>query len=364
MEALSHRHLRDFFPTLRAVTQRLLRRWDAAATSGDTLDVTEELKRFTVDVTTALTFGHDVNTLEASGDDIIQRHLELVFPAFNRRLFAPLPLWRLVRLPADRRLDRAMVALRTWLGELVAKARAAAAADPARAARPSNFLEAMLVARDDAGQPFGDDIIFGNLMTMLLAGEDTTAYSLAWAIHHVCESPAALAGLHDETDALLADSAVPGDLETADQLAYAGAVANEAMRLRPVAPLIFGESIVDTVIGDVQVPAKTPVMVLTRPPVRDPAHFAEPDRFWPERWLESSAARPHEPATHIPFGTGPRICPGRNLALLEMKMVLGAIYRSFEVERVGAAGEVRELFAFTMSPAGLRVRLRRRITGR
>ena len=62
----------------------------------------EELKRFTVDVTTTLTFGHDINTIEDAGGDVIQRKLELVFPAFNRRLFALVPLWRIVRMPRDR----------------------------------------------------------------------------------------------------------------------------------------------------------------------------------------------------------------------------------------------------------------------
>ena len=123
------------------------------ADAGAPLDVVDELKRFTVDVTTLITFGHDVNTVE-HGDDVIQRKLELVLPAANRRLFALFPAWRLVRLPRDRRLDRALAGLRAWLGELVAAERARLAAEPARAEQPSSFLEAMLSARDDEGRPF------------------------------------------------------------------------------------------------------------------------------------------------------------------------------------------------------------------
>jgi cytochrome P450 len=66
----------------------------------------------------------------------------------------------------------------------------------------------------------------------------------------------------------------------------------------------------------------------------------------------------------MPFGSGPRICPGRSLALLEMKVVLSAVYKAFELERVGVAGDVSEIFAFTMSPRGLKVKLRRRGSAR
>jgi cytochrome P450 len=196
-------------------------------------------------------------------------------------------------------------------------------------------------------------------MTMLLGGEDTTAFTLAWAVHHLCQSPRSVARLRAEADAALGRSSVPGDIETANRLAYAGAVANEAMRLRPVAPLLFLESNVDTVVGDVLLPAGTPVVTLTRAPVRDPHNFADPDAFRPERWLGLFEG-PHEAQVHMPFGSGPRLCPGRTLALLEMKVVLAALYGTFEVERASPAEGVRERYAFTMSPEGLRVRLRPR----
>jgi cytochrome P450 len=286
----------------------------------------------------------------------MQRRLELIFPAFNRRVFAAIPLWRFVRLPRDRQLDRGLVELRTWLDGLVAEARARVAAEPGRAERPANFLEAMVQARDDAGQPFSDRLIHANLMTMLLAGEDTTAYTLAWAIHQMCESPEAVRALVAEVDGVLGSEAVPPTMELTNRLAYAAAVANETMRLRPVAPLVLLEAIVDTAVGDIEVPAGTPVLVLTRPPARDPHHFVDPEIFRPERWIAPVDA--HEPAAHLPFGSGPRICPGRSLALLEMKTVLAMLYRNFSVVRHGPASAVREHFAFTMSPTGLAVRLR------
>src|SRR5262245_51541053 len=95
----------------------------------------------------------------------------------------------------------------------------------------------------------------------------------------------------------------------------------------------------------------------SRPPGLDAASFAAPAEFRPARWLDRETAAPHRPAASMPFGSGPRICPGRNLALAECRVVLATLFRSFEVERVGPAGVVAERFAFTMEPTGLLVRL-------
>jgi len=359
MFALAQRHLRGLYPKLQTVTSRLKKRWERLADAGALLDVVEELKRFTVDVTTLVTFGHDLNTVE-QGDDVIQRKLEIVLPEFNRRLFALFPTWKLVRLPRDRRLDRSLAELRAWLGELVVVERARLAAEPGRAEKPSNFLEALVSARDDEGRPFSDDVIFGNLMTMLLAGEDTTAYTLGWAVHHLCDCPEGVMELRRESDELLGTSDMAGDFETANKLAWAGAVANETMRLRPVVPIVvILEAKVETVVGDLHVPKGTRVAVLMRPAACDRDHFVEPQAFRPRRWLGETAGA-HDVSAHIPFGSGPRICPGRGLAVLQMKLFLSMLYRNFDVERVGGAEGVREHFAFTMSPVGLKLRLHRR----
>ena len=358
VEALSHRNLCGFFPTLEGVTRRLRGRWERKAAEGATLDLAEELKRFTVDVTTMLAFGYDANTIEQD-HDVIQRKLGLVFPAFGRRLISLVPTWRWLRMPSDRRLDRALAELREWLGVRIADARARLTADPSRAERPANFLESMIAARDADGRPFADEVIFGNAMTMLLAGEDTTANTLVWAIHHLCDAPDAVTRLRAEVDAIIGGDGVAASIEMADRLAFAGAVANEAMRLRPVAPFTFVEPTRDVVIGDIAVPKGTFVGVLTRVPAMDSAHFAQPTKFRPERWIDGGiAGGAHDPSAYMPFGSGPRICPGRTLALLEMKMVLAMLYGAFDVKRVGDAREVREHFAFTMSPATVRVRLR------
>ena len=134
------------------------------------------------------------------------------------------------------------------------------------------------------------------------------------------------------------------------------------MRLRPIAPTIVLEAMRDVVVGDVALPKGAWVSLHTRPPALDERNFGDPSVFRPERWLDAGATGgAHEPSASIPFGSGPRICPGRSLALLEMKVVLAMLCGDFDIDRVGDSADVKELFAFTMAPVGMKVRLRRRM---
>jgi len=360
MQALSNRHLRSFFPTLNRVAERLRALWAKSAVAASVLDIDADLMRFTVDVTTSLVFSTDMDTL-GGGDDVLQRHLSLVFPAFARRLLGAIPYWRYFRLPSDRALDRSLAEIRRVQERLVVQTRARLAERSEADSEPRDFIEAMLLARDEEGKPFSDEVVYGNMMTMLLAGEDTTAHSLAWIVHYLCERPDVVARMRAEVDAALGAELTPPDFESAQDLAYVDAVASEGMRLVPVAPFLGFQANEDVVVGDVLVPKGTWVDVLTRLPALDPAHFTKPEEFRPERWLDDRpASDAHVPGASMPFGSGPRICPGRSLALLEMRVVLATLVRNFDLERVGSADAVREHFAFTVAPHGLRVRLRER----
>lgn len=360
MDALSPKHLSAFYTTLYKVAERLLGRWERAADAGTVIDVQQELMLFTVDVTSSLAFARDSNTLEQK-DDGIQRHLRQIFSVLMERLNALVPYWRVVRLPRDRSIDRSREALSEWLDQVIAEARARLEAEPERHQHPRNLLEAMLASRDSQGSRFDDQVIRGNMMAMLLAGEDTTANTVAWVVHELCDSRKVAAKLVTEIDSVLGRNPIPSSAEVASGLRYAEAVANEAMRLRPVAPFGMLTAAKHTVLQDVAIEKGTHVALLTRYAAMNPDNVPEPSRFFPERWLDKEAvANMQRRCIHIPFGAGPRICPGRSLALLEARVVLGLLYKNFSVERVGKSSDVKELLAFTMGPQNLRVRLHRR----
>jgi cytochrome P450/nitrite reductase/ring-hydroxylating ferredoxin subunit len=264
VSALAQRNLKQLYPHIETVAKRLKRRWDRAAATGEALDVVDEMKRFTVDVTMLIAFGHDANTVEAS-NDLIQRHLEVILPRTSQRIFATIPVWRYVRLPSDRRLDRALAAVREWLRGLLAQTRRRLEAGSDRANRPANFLESMVMAVDEHGEPFSDATIMSNLITMLLAGEDTTAFTLAWAVHQLCDSPQWAQALRREADDVCGALNVAGSVDAVNRLAVAGAIGNETLRLRPAAPFTSASANVDTSLGEYFVPKGTTILLLFRP---------------------------------------------------------------------------------------------------
>jgi cytochrome P450 len=341
-------HIKTYFPALVKVTERFAGRWRRAAAAGEAIDLQGDLMRYTVDVTAGLAFGADINTLE-SDDDVIQKHLDKVLPALFRRLFSPFPPW--FRWPKDRSLPGHLQALQRAVQDFIAQARARIAANPALRERPTNLIEAMIVARDNPASGLDDGDVAGNVLTMLLAGEDTTANTLAWMIYLLHRHPEVLARAREE---------VGGRIEKYEQAAtlpFIEACINETMRLKPVAPILMLQSTRDTVVADIAVPARTLLMCLMRAGATDERRFPDAQTFDPARWLSgASASSPKRVA--MPFGAGPRLCPGRYLALLEMKMVMAMLLAEFDIEAV--SGDAREQLAFTMAPVGLKLKLRAR----
>lgn len=360
--ALNSDHLNRYFHIVRTSTERLYHRLKDAAQARATLDIGQELTSYTVDITSALAFGHDLNTLERR-DNELQGHIQRVIKMGGRRVAMPVPYWRWVRLPADRAADRSLAEIRRAVEQFIEQARARIAERPQLRDAPENFLEGMLAAQESDGA-FTDDEIIGNTFTLLLAGEDTTAHTMAWTIWLLASRPEIQAGCAQETDGVLEGDPFPLAYETVERLHYVEAVLRESMRLKPVAPVIGVEPLFDTTLAGTHIPAGTHLMLLTRHASIHGGGFAHASEFDPERWLvdDHDARSTHDPKAFLPFGAGPRFCPGRNLAFLESKSALAMIARNFEVELDTTNGPVNEQLSFTMVPKGLRVRLQERVT--
>ena len=359
--ALSRAKLKDFFPKLAVSVSRLQRRWEGAAARAEPVDLCRDLMRFTVDVTMQLAFGVDANTLETPGP-VIQRHLDKVFPVLHRRVNAPFAWWRYVHMPSDRALDRALAAVEREVGAMVRATRERMTAEPERRLAPANFLEAILAAVENEDSGVSDAEIFANAGTLLLAGEDTTANTIAWSVHYLTMHPSHYGRVRREVDAVLGPESALGSVEQAGKLVYLDAFCNEVMRLKPVVPLHVVESACDVELLGCLVPKGTPVMMLVRRMATGDENFDDALRFDPGRWLVAPEERRnvHDRRAFVPFGGGARICPGRSVALLQIRTVLAMLCRNFEVAPVRGGGEVGEHLAFTMMPTHLAVLLKRR----
>ena len=362
MHALNAGHVREFIPRFEEVAGRLRRRWWRAALSGTPFDALADLMRLTVDVTSGLAFGRDINTLEEKKDPI-QIHLDKMFPAIARRQTALFPYWRYIQLPEDREVATAVKEVAKFIDRLITETRARLAENPELRDHPRNLLEALLAAQEKEDEGPSDREISANVMTMLLAGEDTTANTLAYMIHFMMEFPHVQSAVQEEVDTVFGMVEQPWqDPATADRLRYIEAFANEAMRCKPVGGHLFLEPNEDVQIRDVFVPAGTPILVLNGYVGTQEANFAQANEFRPERWLRAAtdSAGAHNTKAFMPFGAGPRFCPGSKLAMLQIKMVTAMLCRDFEVVRPKDAQPLEDIYNFTVGPTSVYATLRPR----
>ena len=363
MSAFAPHAIKAYFPALRTVALRLRQRWRDAAAHQRSIPLNDDLKRYTVDIIAGLALGTEINTLEG-GDDAIQRHMDVLLKGVARRSLTLIPYWRWFKLPVDRQIERSTAALRSAIDGFIGAARKRMAEQPERRQRPGNMLEAMLAAADEGGSGVDDIAVAGNVSTMLMAGEDTTANSLGWLLYLLQRHPDALRRAQDEVQRLAPDPEA-FSIEQLDALVYLDACAQEAMRLKPVAPFLPLQALHDVVVGDVQLSKDALLWCVMRRDSVDEAHFPQAHAFLPERWLQQNDEQAANKRIPLPFGAGVRTCPGRYLALLEIKIALAMLLASFELESVSTpdGGEADELMGFVMAPPALRMRLKDRAAG-
>lgn len=370
MQALSIPTIKAFYPTLADITGRLRARWLRAAERGETVEMTDDLKRYTVDVTSALAFGEDPRTLERD-HGVIQEHLERILPSVMGRINALFPYWRYFKLPADRKLDQSLTEVHRYVDAMMARARERMRDAPSET--PRNLLEAMLVQQQDAkaepgATPITDSQIRANALTILIAGEDTTADSIAWTLPYLAADPQLQTHLGEQARRALGEASICPDYATLKELDLFEAICIEATRLRPVAAVHSFEPLEDVVLDGVALPKGTRMFFVARPAMIDAKHFADPQRYDPWRWMHKrehggepeTHGGPHDVRAYLQFGAGPRVCPGRHLATVEMRLALSMLMNEFEIEMAIDPAKINEVSAFTMVPDTMPVRLRKR----
>jgi cytochrome P450 len=216
-----------------------------------------------------------------------------------------------------------------------------------------DLLSMLLLARDEHGAGMSERQIRDEVMTLLLAGHETTALALSWAFLLLDRNRKARDRLEAELTAVLGDRpASPADVLA---LPYSQAVVNETLRLYPPAYVTGREAVRDTTIGGIPIPKRHIVLISMYTTHRDPRFFPEPDAFRPERWLDGLDKRLPRGA-FIPFGMGSRKCIGASFAMMEATLLLATIARRWRFEL--APGEIRTQPSITLRPAAMPGRMR------
>ncbi len=234
-------------------TERLYRRLTVVAKEGRSIDITGELTSLTVDVTSALAFGHDLNTLEG-GDVGVQIHIRRVSRRFPGGCWLRSRLGVMCGCLADRALDRSLVRLHEAVRGFIEQARQRMRDRPELYEAPKNFLEGMLAAQESEGT-FTDEEVIGNALTLLLAGEDTTAHTMAWTLWFLAQHNDIQERWAQEAQEVLGEQRFPDDYDAMAKLSYGEAVLRESMRLKPVAVALTVESVSDMTSAGTLIPA-------------------------------------------------------------------------------------------------------------
>lgn len=364
MASLSANNVRSYFPSLLKVTKRLQGRWLNAVETNTPIDLQADFMRYTVDAIAGLSFGSDINTLE-SDDDVIQQHLDKILPALFKRVNAIVPYWRILKLPADRQLDRSVALVNESINGFITKARARLDADSSRREHPQNLLESMIIAADKSDSGVNNEDVAGNVITMLLAGEETTATTLSWLIYLLKRNPEALQRAQEEVLQVVGIDSKLDELtpDILAELKFIEACTLETLRLKPTGPFNVLVALKDTEVAGVAVPKDMWIWSVCRHDTLAEDYFPDAKAFKPQRWLkheENDLAQSRR--VSMPFGSGPRVCPGRYLAMLEIKLAMVMLLKNFNIESVDTpdGGEAQELMSITMNPVGLTMKLRKR----
>jgi cytochrome P450 len=310
-----HRHrISAYADTMVDFTRRLMANWQI----GQARDMHREMMRLTLEIVVRCLFSADVsNDVDHVGDTL----KELVKPFAAQATLK----WILDnRLPtrAHVRFNKFAKRIDDVVYRIIAERRGSGKDE-------GDLLSMLLAARDEDGSQMNDQQLRDEVMTLFLAGHETTALTLSWSWYLLGKHRDAEKKFHDELDEVL-DGRAPA-MADLPNLKFTEQIAKESMRLYPPAYGLGREAIADCEIGGYPVPAGTQVFMFQWVTQRDARFFDRPDDFVPERWTSNfEESRPKY--AYFPFGGGPRACIGASFAMMEMMLVLATIGQKFRLQ--------------------------------
>jgi cytochrome P450 len=318
-----HRHrLAELAGAMVREIETMLARWEPLAARGEVFDVAQEMTRLTLAIVGRALFSTDLT----GGADAAGRALTVALTWANDRTVQLVRLPAALPTPANVRARRAVTTLDAMVYGMIDARRKALA--PA----PHDLLSMLLQARDEkTGEGLSDTQLRDDVMTLVLAGHETTANALTWAFYQLSRHPGVARTMRDEVREVLGGRA-PG-FDDLPKLRYTQMVLEEVLRLHPPAWWIERQAMGADEIGGYDIEPGAMVAVVPYAMHRHPTYWDDPEGFDPERFTpERAADRPK--FAYIPFGGGPRQCIGNQFALMEAQLVLAMVAQRFRLDMV------------------------------
>jgi cytochrome P450 len=329
--------IRRFVRIMASVVAELADRWDAAARTGLVLDVSREMSDLTLAIAVRCMFGQE----QRGGDAAIGASVQEAQDWVAGRFWSLAPAWtERLPTPANRRFRRALADLDAVVARVIAARLAAGAA--------GDDLLGMLLTAQHQGAGVDAKQVRDEVMTMLLAGHETSAAALTWTWHLLSRHPDAAEAVREEVACVLCGRLAPEAQDLAC-LEMTRAVIQEAMRLYPPVPWFGRLAAGADRVGGYDIPAGAVMVLSPWLMQRDPRFWPEPERFDPARFV-AGAPRP-APYTYFPFGGGPRTCIGNHFAMTEMLVVLAVLVPRVKLRHTSDE-PVRPELKVTLRPAG------------
>jgi cytochrome P450 len=314
-------------------TTRLMSSWR----EGEVRDIHREMMRLTLEIVVKTLFNADV-----SGDaEKVARVLEKIVQPFASQATLKWILDNRLPTPTHRRFNQAAREIDEIVYRIIGERRSSGSDE-------GDLLSMLLAAHDEDGSQMTDRQLRDEVMTIFLAGHETTALTLSWVWYLLAKNPEVERKFHEELDEVL-----NGRLPTVDDLPllkYTEMIAKESMRLYPPAYGLGRQPLEDCEIGGYLVPRKSQVFMFPWALHRDPRFFEEPQSFRPDRWTEAFTNSLPKYA-YFPFGGGPRACIGNYFAMMEVVLLLATIGQRFRFS-LASEQSIDLLPAMSLRPKG------------
>jgi cytochrome P450 len=306
MQPSFHRRVIDQFSSLiHEVNHKYEQRWATAAARGEAVNISSDTSELTLEIVLRSIFGTDLEKLE---QQLGQNPFEVVAKQSNRDLKFAFQFRSLAKLV---------------LGLIKTRRESEQ--------EHFDFLSMLMLTRDrETGEPMGDRELIDEVLTLIVAGHETTAAALTWTWYLVSQHPEVAEALQAESDRQPADGVL--GLDAAENLSFTHQVLQESLRMYPPGWLLTRRAVEADELGGYAIAPRTDVFISPYLLHRHPEFWSEPEQFKPERFAAVDTAERHKFA-YIPFAVGPRHCIGENIAMFEMLVHMHLMTRRFRLKR-------------------------------